>query len=333
MPEVSTSFEASASGGVEANGIFSSSSQITSTTVAAARESTLSVSRFNKWLVTEIKRETGDMVREDAEQLRSQRRVANEHHRQWGASLGAASRAQMARDKQQYELLRRSNWQKGTQVREDVGAQKSEAVRLRAEWIEHGRRLAEKDAEQRKKVRDVTGEGSKRLTDMVAQCKLEEAEYEAELAHRRGQILSENQAEVQRVRNETADSVIDAAKQFALEQRRDLARSTKHETAAWRSERSANTAYHLKTARTNRAAAQASRSQAKQLREKLIAQRQRDAAAQRAARTSARETKERLKEQLGGGIKSNHDDMYHAKYVPAGSAELYSQSRYGNLVA
>ena len=43
--------------------------------------------------------------------------------------------AQMQRDKQQYELLRRSNWQKGMAVREDVEAQKSEAILTRVNSI------------------------------------------------------------------------------------------------------------------------------------------------------------------------------------------------------
>ena len=304
-----------------------------STTSTQIRDSTLSVSRFNRWLVSEIKRETGDVIREDNEQLRSQRRAQSEHHRQWGASLGAASRAQMARDKQQYELLRRSNWQKGTQVREDVDAQRGEAVRLRAEWMEHGRRLAEKDQEQRRKIRDVTGEGSKRLTDLVAQCKLEEAEYEAELAHRRGQILLENQAEVQKVRDETADAVIDASKQFALERRRNLAKATKTDKQSWWQERSQNTLFHLGTAKKHRDDARQTRERAKKLRESLVEQRKAQAAEQRAAQKAQREAKAQHRVQLGGGLKRNHDEMYHAKFVPSGSADLYAQSKYGDLVA
>jgi len=328
-PEADSPSFAYEGGGSETN---AGASQV-STMSAALRESTLSVSRFNRWLVSEIKRETGDGVREDVEQLRTQRRASSEHHREWGASLGAASRAQMARDKQQYELLRRSNWQKGSQVREDVEAQKNETLRLRSEWMEHGRRLAERDQEQRRKIREVTGEGSKRLTDLVAQCKLEEAEYEAELAHRRGQILEENQAEVQKVRAETADSVIDASKQFALEQRRNLAKTTKSALSSWRGERAQNTAFHLKTARTNRADAKAARDNAKRLRESLVAKRQQEAQAQRQAQKQARQEKEKLREQVGGGLKTNHDEMYHAKFVPANSADLYANSKYGNLVA
>ena len=64
---------------------------------------------------------------------------AQESHRQYGASLGAASRAQMQRDKQQYDAMRRENQLKGSLVREDVTAQKSEAARLLKEFFRERR--------------------------------------------------------------------------------------------------------------------------------------------------------------------------------------------------
>jgi hypothetical protein len=297
------------------------------------RDSGISVSRFNKWVVTELKQDVGRDVRLDAQQLRSLRKDAQDSHRQYGASLGAASRAQMLRDKKQYEALRRANWHKGSQVREDVTAQKSEAERLRAEWIEHGRRLAQQDADQRRKIREVCGEGSRRVTELVAQCKLEEEMFEAELKAKREAIMEGNRQEVQKVRSETADAVIEASKQYALERRRGIASATKSAMAMWKRERSANTADHLRTARTNRADAQASRAQAKKLREQLVAQRKKEALEQRSALKAAREAKERQREKIGGSIKTNHDDMYHAKFVPADSAELFEKASIAHLVA
>lgn len=55
-----------------------------------------------------------------------------------------------------------------------------------------------------------------------AQAKYEEQEYEAELSERRAEILRSNQEEVARVKEETADAVIDASKQFALDRRRSI---------------------------------------------------------------------------------------------------------------
>ena len=83
----------------------------------------------------------------------------------------------------------------------------------------------------------------------------------------------------------------------------------------------------------NRADAQASRAHAKKLRESLVAQRQRDAIAQRQAQKAKESARDHRLHELGGGIKSNHDDMYSAKYVPSGSAEMFHTSRYGELVA
>jgi len=301
--------------------------------VGGARNSDISVSRFNKWLVAEHKRDTGDEVRETVDSLRHERDGLRENHRQYGASLGAASRAQMQRDKQSYQALRRHNWEKGSQIREDVESQKQEMERLRAEWVEHGRRLAEKDQDQRRKIREVCGEGSKRVTELVQQCKLEEAEYEAALVEHRAKILADNQAEVQKVRQETANTVIDASKQFALERRRSLAKTTKSAMTSWRRERSANTADHLKSARSNRADAHATREKAKKLREELVAQRQRDALAQRQAQKAKEAAKDERLNEMGGGLKTNHDEMYSAKYVPASSADMFNTSDYGNLVA
>lgn len=138
-------------------------------TLAAHRDSNVSVSKFNRWIVGERARDSGDQGRAEFDSLRSLRQSAQESHREYGASLGAASRAQMQRDKQQYDATRRLNQYKGSLVRDDVSAQKSEAARLRGEWVDYGRKLAEARMEQRERIRQVTGEGSKRVQDLVAQ--------------------------------------------------------------------------------------------------------------------------------------------------------------------
>ena len=58
-----------------------------------------------------------------------------------------------------------------------------------AEWVEYGRKLAEKDAEQRRRIREVCGEGGKRVQDVVA--KYEEEEFQGYLEQRREQLLEQ----------------------------------------------------------------------------------------------------------------------------------------------
>jgi hypothetical protein len=78
--------------------------------------------------------------------------------------------------------------------------------------------------------------------------------------------------------------VVDAAKQYALDQRRGLATATKNAIFGWKTQQGKNTADHLKQARANRDLAQLSRANAKQLREQIVRERQREAAAARDAR-------------------------------------------------
>jgi len=308
------------------DGQCSSSRSAMMTTAHAHRDSDISVSKFNKWVVSERARSVGDDGRTELETLRTQRKSAQESHREYGASLAAASRAQIQRDRQQCDSLRESNLMKGLSVRDDVISQKEEAQRLKSEWVDYGRKLAEKDAEQRRKIRDVCGEGSKRVQDMVAQAKFEEEEYERELSERRAFMLQSNREEVQRVREETADSVIDASKQFALDRRRQVAQGTKKATAAWDSQRKKNTADHLKTARQNRAEAEATRAHAKKLREAIVLQRQKEANSKREAMKKNKLLKDQQALETGAGIKAVHDNIYRSKYVPQESAELLVQS-------
>ena len=71
----------------------------------------------------------------------------------------------------------------------------------------------------------------------------------------------------------------------------------------------------------------------KLLAEELVQKRKKEALLQRSKLKSSREENERLREKLVGGTKTNHDEMYHAKFVPAGSADMFSKSTYGSLVA
>ena len=251
------------------------------TSVNATRDSNISVSKFNRWVVGEQNLKSAEEGRKEMAMLKSARGSAQDSHRQYGASLAAASRAQIQRDRQQCESLRQSNLSKGKQVRDDVASQKEEAQRLKQEWVDYGRKLAEKDAEQRRKIREVCGEGSKRVQDIVAQCKEEEEEFEAYLEQRRAQILKSNQEEVQRVKAETAAAVTDAAKQFALDQRRSLASKTKDAKSSWEKEHKKKTEEHLRAAKANAEEARARKEKTKALRDKITAQRQKDAAATR----------------------------------------------------
>lgn len=298
-----------------------------------ARDSAITASKFNRWLVGEQNRGTGEAVRGEVDKLRQERLTAQQRHREYGQSLKKQSKEQLTRDKAQYDATRQQNLSKGAQVKAEVAAQKAAELAQKQAWQAHGRSLAQRDAEQRAKIRNVVGEGSKRVAEMTAKAKQEELDFERELKARRKEILEENQREVQKVRLETADEVIDGSKEFAFEQRSALARATKEAESAWREERNVHTKSHLNKAKNNKADAEASRAKAKALREGIVSSRQQQAASMRKQHQAIKEQKAALQNGFGGSVKATHDSIYRNKFVPKDAAARFAESKYASAVA
>jgi len=297
------------------------------------RESPITASKYNRWLVGEQNRGAGGVVRREVDHLRNARVEFQKRHQDYGASLKEAGREQLRRDKEKGEMTREQNLAKGQQVKADVMAQKAQEDKQKQEWIAHGRSLAMRDQMQKKKIRDVVGENSKRVAEMTAKAKQEELDYERELAGVRAKLLMDNKAEVEKVRAETADEVIDAAKEFAFEQRKSLAFTTKAAEAAWKDERNMHTKSHLEKAKANKADAIASRQKAKQLRDEIATTRREVANAARKQQQSNKEQKDKIIMFSTGGIKDTHDQIYRKKYVPQDAAAKLQGSKYAGSVA
>jgi len=297
------------------------------------RDSPITASKYNRWLVGEQNRGVGGMVRTECDELRKDRQTASEKHREYGASLKMQSRDQMARDKAMYDATREENLEKGLRVKAEVQAQKAQEEKQKQEWIAHGKNLAMKDQLQRQKIKAVVGENSKRVAEMTAIAKQEELDYERNLREVRNKLKADNIAEVQKVRAETADEVIDAAKEFAFEQRKSLAFATKAAEAAWKDERAAHQKAHLAKARANKADAIASRQKAAELRAEIVTSRQVFANAARKQQQSNKEAKDKTIMFATGGIKDTHDTIYKKKFVPKAAAEALSNSKYASSVA
>jgi hypothetical protein len=296
-----------------------------------ARDSPITAAKYNRWLVGEQNREVGGAVRGEIESLRRDRQNAAGKHREYGKSL--VSRERENHDKISYDQMQRDNLAKGLRVKAEVMAQKAQEAKQKQEWIAHGKNLAMKDQLQRQKIRQVVGENSKRVAEMTAIAKQEELDYERNLREVRDKLKNDNIAEVKKVRSETADEVIDAAKEFSFEQRKSLAFATKAAESAWKDERAAHTKAHLAKARANRAEAVASRQKAKELREEIITSRQVVANAARKQMLSNKEAKEKTITFAAGGVKDTHDTIYKKKFVPKAAAEALAKSKYAKDIA
>ena len=304
-----------------------------STGGTAQRDSPITASKYNRWLVGEQNRGAGKTVRSEIDVQRTDAQNASKKHREYGMSLKDQAKEQLQRDRDQYALMREENLQKGLRVKAEVLAQKAQEEKQKQEWIAHGKNLAMKDQLQRQKIKQVCGENSKRVAEMTAIAKQEELDYERNLREVRDKLKADNIAEVQKVRQETADEVIDAAKEFAFEQRKSLAFATKAAEAAWKDERNAHTKAHLAKARANKVAAIASRQKAKELRDEIITSRQVVANAARKQQQSNKEAKDKTIMFAAGGIKETHDTIYKKKFVPKAAAEALQGSKYATSVA
>jgi len=306
---------------------------ISANSSGSTRDSPITASKYNKWLVGEQNRDAGGAVKKEVGQLKTARDDFQKRHQNYGHSLKEQAKEQGRRDKQVVEMVREQNMAKGQQVKAEVLAQKAQEEKQKAEWIAHGRSLAMRDQMQKKKIRDVVGENSKRVAELTAKAKQEEIDYERNLAQTRQKKLQDNKAEVEKVRTETSDEVIDASKEFAFEQRKSLAFSTKAAEAAWKDERQANQKAHVAKAKANKADAEASRAKAKQLREEIAQTRREVANAARKQQMSNMEQKQKILMFSAGGVKDTHDQIYKKKYMPADAAVKMQRSKYATSVA
>ena len=70
---------------------------------SVTRDSPITASMYNRWLVGEQNRGVGGIIRGEVEELKKDKLTAAERHRQYGSSLKNQARDQLNRDKQQYE--------------------------------------------------------------------------------------------------------------------------------------------------------------------------------------------------------------------------------------
>lgn len=315
------------------DGETSSLSPSTSGRLLTVRQSPISAARYNRWVVGEKSRSLGDQVRVEMEVLRSTRQEEDYRHRAKGAYLSQQARIQMVKDREQIDIVREENLEKAHRVRADKVVQKEIERAQKAEWMQRGKSLAIKDQLQRQKIKQVVGENSQRVAELTALAKQEEIDFERNLRIVRDSLLHVKRAETAAVRAATSDGVIDVSRRYAYAKRKELAVSTRVAQQTWREERSQSERSHLAKARANKAAAEASRKKAKELREKLEAERRAEAAAARERQRRDKAEKEKAIMFNSGGIRDVHDHLYRDRYVPEKEAHAMMSSRYLKSVA
>lgn len=241
------------------------------TDLATKRESATTASKYNRWLTGEQNRQAAETMRAETAALRQARAEEKEKYMQMGAKRKEERRELQAKHKAHKEQMQKDNLQTGASIKQHAAALKAVKQQQNLEHIEQGRAAVLRDEEQRRKIQNVKGEVFRNVAIATAQAKQDEIDIELALSRERGRVHAEKQAKVNAVRAETGDEILDQAKEFAYNQRKQLAAETNAAAAVAKDERRANEEMHLEKAKMNKAAAKASRAAAKQKREDIVA--------------------------------------------------------------
>mmetsp|Transcript_65852 Transcript_65852/g.130539 ORF Transcript_65852/g.130539 Transcript_65852/m.130539 type:complete len:307 (-) Transcript_65852:164-1084(-) len=234
------------------------------------RESATTASKYNRWLTGEQNRQAAAVQRAESEALREARAAEKERVLQYVAARKQEAAETKAKQKALKEQILQANLSTGTAIKKKAAALKATKEHQDLQHMEKGRAAADRDEEQRRKIRDAKGDAFKQVAEQTARAKQKEIDSEFELARARAKIHAEKQAKVSEVRRQTGEAVLDASKEFVYMQRKALAASQNAAAAAAKDERKANEETHLEKAKANKAAAHASRAAAREKREAII---------------------------------------------------------------
>ena len=235
------------------------------------RDSAITAAKYNKWVVGELNRAiVKDMQRESSE-LRAMKQRLKEQHLAWATRRRHEIRRQDhgIAGRSATEMVSQQNLAKAMQVKEGMEARRLKQQEERAQWIEHGRRLAFQEKIQRSRSKEAVDANSRRSAELTAMARHDAIDLERHLLHRREEMHHHHRVNTQRVRAGTAPDLIEQSKSWSSSQRRQQARGVASSRDAWKTTRDQEIMSHITKAKANKAAAEASRKKAKDIRAQM----------------------------------------------------------------
>ena len=140
-------------------------------TSPTTRESATSQSKYNRWVSGQYNREAASVLRAQAEAMRQARAEEKEKHRALASARKQERRDLMAKQKALKEQRVRDALEAGAEVKKKAAALKAVKAHMDMEHMERGRAAADRDEEQRRKIRQVKGAAFKNVAEMSALAK------------------------------------------------------------------------------------------------------------------------------------------------------------------
>lgn len=251
---------------------------------------------YNRWIVRQENARSAEMTREEAKAGEDIIKERQRKHTAQGLSRQQAAMVQMKRASESLEAHRQQNLSHGRKVYEEVASWRVSAKSSADEWAARGKRMV-----AHVKETNATGEAVRQLADskkaQAQATRKEDQEKEAEKDRLRKLREKDVATLAAKVRSETSDEAIDAAKRHFYEQRLASAQEAKAQSAVMSKERADKNSAFQKAQTARRVKAKSVRSNAGKAREALLTMRTQEAAALREKKKSlSEEHKARMQE-------------------------------------
>lgn len=295
--------------------------------------STVTVGRYNAWVIHDANRALGEEMRADEARLQARRDASTAAYHEARRSRTSVGRGQQELTAMAVREYHGRLAKSAEQGRAEIHHLKAIAERQKKEWAAHGSRNAVLlGREQRKRVAEARAERFQNRRNAALQTKQETAQRKAASRAAVTLNLEDQKSRMERVRQNTPDAAtLSEAREFFAQQKRAAAEQVRTSVRSWDSDRKRDDRDNLKRAAANRELAVATREHAKINRNFVKASRQQVAQAMRAAV----QTMEGERREMISASRSNADDLhrelYVRKFVQPDAAARVEGSEYGLL--
>lgn len=195
----------------------------------------MTLGEYNRWLITESNWTNAEEIREQHIEGEQFRKAREDRHRERGQLRQQDTVEQMKEAKTKVDAHRRMNLEAGSAVKRDVIAWNVATHQEKAQWQNFGKSVkAALIASDSTENRDALVKQKKKAGETV---KKEINQLRAELEKQKTAFKTSKLEQAKKVRDETADGVIDAAKKFFFLQRKTAAKETTGLVQSWSTER------------------------------------------------------------------------------------------------
>jgi len=195
----------------------------------------MTLGEYNRWLITESNWTNAEEIREQHIEGEQFRKAREDRHRERGQLRQQDTVEQMKEAKTKVDAHRRMNLEAGSAVKRDVIAWNVAKHQEKAQWQNFGKSVkAALVASDSTQNRDALAKQKKEAGESV---KKEINQLRAELEKQKTALKTNKVEQAKKVRDETADGVIDSAKKFFFLQRKTAAKETTSIVQSWSTER------------------------------------------------------------------------------------------------